>query len=50
MTIGLGKGQSFSNTVVGTAAFAGNTSGNYNVSIGYIALANNTIGGYNTAV
>jgi len=50
LTVGRGAGSVSTNTVLGLASFATNTTGTYNVAIGQSALNSNTTGGYNTAV
>jgi len=49
LTVGRGSGNITSNTVVGNAAFADNTTGNNNTAIGRLALRFNTIGNNNAA-
>ena len=50
LTIGLGAGQIFNNTAVGTQALLENTTGAANTAVGYFALENNTTGSNNTAL
>ncbi|MDR1698437.1 MAG: hypothetical protein LBR75_01250 [Prevotellaceae bacterium] len=50
ITVGTGKGNQVTNSVLGGSALANNTTGNNNVALGYQSLMNNTTGQYNIAI